>query len=343
MGHFCSSCCHRHAKLSFADKLTNLVVGSMLPLRKFQPGGRAEDSAALLQKCRKAMSSINSGHKKTVKGLWEVSDETFRTPEGADGDGVRVLLHTPKGHECSSDLPLIVWAHGGGLILGSADDQFGADFFNDLAARHKFCWASVDYRLAPEAKFPAAVDDMLQAYAALKDPSFAARFGYNPKKICVAGASSGAFLAAHATLKLAGKSRKDCPVFSASLYPMADPAVQGDSHHLFGDLPMCPTSWIRWSWRAQLSESLDVDPSEERIKEASLLQADWAPCKGLPVLNVVAPFDSLADEGKTLSKVMAAAGVNVEEICCGGSHCISKGYPGSNEQVLSRFCHMLSL
>lgn len=315
-------------------------MGFLLPLRKFK---RAEDNAALLQQCRKTMCVINSGYKKTVEGLWEVADQTFRTPEGADGVGVRILLHTPKDHELSGDLPLVVWAHGGGLNMGSAEEQFGATFFKDLAARCKFCWASVDYRLAPEAKFPAAVDDMIQAYTALKDPAFASRFGYNPQKVSLAGVSSGAFLAIHATLKLARDFRKDCPVFLASLCPMADPAVQGDSHRLFGDLPMCPTSWIRWCWQAQLSESFDIEPSEERIKEASLLRADWGPCKGLPVLNAVAPFDALADEGKTLSTLMAAAGVNVEEVSFGGSHCMSAGYPGSNEEVLLRFCRMLSL
>mmetsp|Transcript_6987 Transcript_6987/g.12938 ORF Transcript_6987/g.12938 Transcript_6987/m.12938 type:complete len:346 (-) Transcript_6987:239-1276(-) len=345
MGHFCSSCWHPHAKLSFADKAVNLVVGSLLPLGKFHPGQQEEDTTALLQKCRKAILGLNApGYKKAVEGLWEVAEETICKPEGSHGAGVRVLLHTPKGHESSGALPLIVWAHGGGCTLGGPDEAWGAEFFKDLATKmcdHKFCWASVDYRLSPEAKFPSGVDDMLQAYARLKDPSFASRFGYDPQKISLGGISAGAFMANHAALRLARDSQKDRPAFLASLYPMADPACQGDSHQLFGDLPMCPTLWIRWSWRALLSESLDVEPSEERVKEASLVQMDWSPCKGLTVLNVVAPFDALRDEGKTLSKAMAAGGVNVEEANGGGSHAISKG--GNREAILSHFSRLLSL
>jgi len=346
MGHVCSSICHRHAKLSIGDKVVNLVVGSIMPLRNIRPNASEESNAAVLQKCRQTFVALNvPGHTKAVNGIWDVTDETFRGPIATDFAGVRVLLHIPKAHTLSGGLPLIVWAHGGGLTLGCADEQWGADFFKDLAIKMgaaQFCWASVEYRLSPEAKFPAAVDDVLQAYAFLKDPSVASRYGYDPQQLSLAGVSAGAFLAAHAALQLMRNSPHDGPTFLAALHPMADPAMQGDSHHLFGDLPMCPTSWIRWSWRALLSESLNVEPTEERIQEASLVQADWAPCKGLPVLNVVAPFDCLRDEGMVLSTVMAAGGVSVDEVHCGGSHCVSTGYPASKEAVLAHLCRMLS-
>lgn len=302
-----------------------------------------------MQFCRQKYLDMNEKqYSKAVEGKWKVGEEMLPRPkDAAEADGrIRVLVHTPTSEEIG--LPLVLWAHSGGTNIGGCAESFGADLFNQISAKApdlKFCWASVEYRLAPEAKFPKAVDDMTHAYEALQDPALAKKYGYDPQKIGIAGASAGGFLAGHAALQLAraaATSHASVPTFLAMVCPMADPTMRGESHAFFGDLPMCPTSWIRWSWRALLSEN-DEEPSEARLREGSLLQADWSPARGLRALNVVATFDCLTDEGLALTKAMASRGTETEEVIAEGSHCVAPSVDAdAKERHLSWWCRVLS-
>jgi len=120
--------------------------------------------------------------------------------------------------------------------------------------------------------------------------------------------------------------------------------MNGDTHLIWGDLPMCPGSFIRWCWRALLTDKEEEEePSQERVREASLLHADWSPLRGLQVLNIVSTYDILADEGRALTKVMAAAGAEVEEVVAEGSHCVATLLDSEAKvQYLSWWCRMLN-
>lgn len=128
-------------------------------------------------------------------------------------DGVRVWLYrpgTPKG----SDVPAVLWIHGGGYLIGSPgqDEQLCRRYSRALGA----VVAAVDYRLAPEHQYPVPLDD---CYAALT--WLAAQPGVDPARIAVAGASAGGGLAA-ALVQLA-LDRGEVPLRAQLLaYPMLD-------------------------------------------------------------------------------------------------------------------------
>ena len=65
-----------------------------------------------------------------------------------------------------------------------------------------FCWASVEYGLAPESKFPACIDDFTSAYVSLADAELSQEFGYDVNRMSIMGVSAGALVAAHAALRL---------------------------------------------------------------------------------------------------------------------------------------------
>jgi len=346
MGVVSSSCCHKQAQLSFMDKIMNVAVGNLLPLGTIgRESATAEGNLEALRVCREALVNMSKPqYDGAVKDLWKVAEEMLPRPkDAAQSEGpVRVVVHSPISG--GANLPLVLYAHAGGMVMSICTEGAGAELFKDIATKQpelKFCWASVDYRLAPEAKFPKAIDDMVHAYMALQDPSIAQRHGYDPARIGLGGISAGGLVAGHATLRLIATSPP--PAFVGLVCAMADPGMKMESHKHFADLPICPGSWIRWSWQALLSEDAEQEPSEQRKKEASLLLADWSPCKGLPAVNVVASYDVFADEDLALTKAMATAGMNVEEVVGAGSHCLGPNVDAeAKEKHLSWWCRTLS-
>merc|ERR1711908_139208 len=98
--------------------------------------------------------------------------------------------------------------------------------------------------------------------------------------------------------------------------------MQTPSHREYGDLPLCDGSWLKWSWNAALADG-GAQPSEERIKEADLLEVDWTISKSVRTLVLTGTYDPNCDEGLALSKAMVAAGMTVETIDAAGSHAVA--------------------
>ena len=166
-----------------------------------------------------------------------------------------------------------------------------------------FCWASVEYRLVPEHQFPSNVDDLVSACRSLSEKALAEEFNYSPSKMCMLGVSAGGFVAGHALL------HHPCPC--ALLYPMVDPSMGGASHRLYGDLPGCPSEWLRlaWDWLG--------------AERASLLEADFSPLQNSQLLLLLGSCDPLRDEGRELSKRLLRTGVAVTTIEAQGSHAMA--------------------
>ncbi len=217
-----------------------------------------------------------------------------RTVPGPAGD-INVRIYWPT--HTSDPLPLIVFAHGGGFVfcdLDSHDDLCRA-MTNGVGA----VVVSIDYRLAPESPWPAAVDDVFAVVAWASD--HADELGADPTRMVVAGDSAGGNLVAVAAQLARDRGG---PAIAAQLliYPAIAADFGTESYRRFGTGYYNTAAAMAWYWDQYVPNHADrSDPT------ASPLQARLA---GLPSAVVVtAGFDPLCSEGEYYAKGLAGAGV----------------------------------
>ena len=197
---------------------------------------------------------------------------------------------------------LLVYYHGGGFVFGDLD---GFDPFCRLLCRDGGTHVlSVDYRLAPEHKAPAALDDALAAYRwALKN---AGDLGAQPGRVAVGGDSAGGDLAAVVS-RLARDAGDARPILQLLLYPITEFDAPTRSRTLFAEGFLLTGHDIEF-FNAQYLQGSGIAADDPRI--SPLLADDLS---GLPpALVVTAGFDPLRDEGNRYAKALAAAGVAVD-------------------------------
>jgi acetyl esterase len=198
--------------------------------------------------------------------------------------------------------PLLVFFHGGGFVLGDIDTHDGlCRLICRDAGVHVL---SIDYRLAPEHKAPAAVQDCYAAYRwALEH---AAELGADPARVAVGGDSAGGNLAA----VVSQQARADgvrLPALQLLIYPVTDFSADTRSKTLFADGFFLTKADMDW-FRAQYLEGAPIDGTDPRV--APLLADDFS---GLPpALLLTGGFDPLRDEGNQYAVALAAAGVPVD-------------------------------
>ncbi|MCX4992727.1 alpha/beta hydrolase fold domain-containing protein [Streptomyces sp. NBC_00568] len=239
-----------------------------------------------------------------------VEDRAIPGPEGAPDIPVRVYLPSPApptGTEpVVSPRPTVVFFHGGGWVIGGLDthDPVARALCRDAGA----AVVSVGYRLAPEARFPAAVDD---AYAALCwAAEHIGELGADQDALVVAGDSAGGNLAAVAALVARDRGGPDLAL-QVLLYPATDarPGAGAPSTEGPADGPAYFLTATQGRWFAEQYFGPDGDRAHPY---ASPLLADP---HGLPPAHVVtAGFDPLCDEGHAYAVRLREAGVRVTEI-----------------------------
>jgi acetyl esterase len=200
-------------------------------------------------------------------------------------------------------LPALLYMHGGGWVVGDIDSH---DSVCRALARRAGCIVlSVDYRLAPEHRFPAAPEDGWAALTWLHEN--AAAVGGDPDRLAVGGDSSGGNLAA----VLARWSRdRGGPRIAAQvlIYPVADFDLETPSYRAVGTGYGLTRESMRWYWEQYLA-----DPSDGLSPDASPLRA--TDLSGLaPALVITCELDPLESEGTAYAAALAAAGVPVEHI-----------------------------
>ena len=199
----------------------------------------------------------------------------------------------------ASGLPVLVYYHGGGWVLGSIETHDG--LCGQLAADARCVVVSVDYRMAPEHRFPAAVDDALDAFRWAREQ--AQELGGDPARVAVGGDSAGGNLAAVVSQQCAGLGEPG-PSLQLLIYPATDLSRESPSYASYGEGFYLTRARIEWFKNIYLSLEERSDP-----RASPLLHRELA---GLaPAFVVTAGFDPLRDEGAAYAEALEAAGVSV--------------------------------
>jgi acetyl esterase len=219
------------------------------------------------------------------------------------GDGpLPATLYEPVARRSASGA--LVFFHGGGWVIGS---RRGYDHVTRFLAEHAGCPVlSVDYRLAPENPFPAAVDDALAAFDDVA--ARAAQLGLDADRIVVGGDSAGGTLAAVTARRAAARRDGPVPAGQWLLYPATDLAARHPSRERFGEGFLLTDEDIVWFQDHYLPPQVDrTDPL------VSVLHGRVAPDTP-PTHLVTAGFDPLRDEGERYAEKLHAAGVAVTAV-----------------------------
>ena len=213
------------------------------------------------------------------------------------GGTIRVRLYHPSHAQA---LPLVVFFHGGGFVICDLDTH--DPFCRSLARASGCAVASVDYRRAPETRFPGPLEDCFAATKWLA--ANADEIGVDPTRLAVCGDSAGGNLAAVVAM-LARDRGGPRLCHQALIYPVTDLANESASVREFGNGHMLTADMMRW-----FADSYLGDTAQAGNPLASpLLVTDLA---GLPPATLItAEFDPLRDEGEAYGACLREAGVPV--------------------------------
>jgi acetyl esterase len=235
--------------------------------------------------------------------LAAVNDIDNRTIPGPAGE-IPIRIYRPFRTGVS---PVLVYFHGGGWVIGDLDTH---DDICRALAHHADCLVvSVDYRLAPEHKFPAAIDDALAATHWVVEN--ADELNIDAGRLAVGGDSAGGNLAAVVS-HLARDRNGPAIRYQLLIYPATDMTLSYPSIEQLGEGYRLTSAAMRWFVDHYLRDRQDQsDP-----KASPLFASDFS---GLPpALVITAGFDPLRDEGKAYADKLAAAGVEVDYRCYEG-------------------------
>jgi acetyl esterase len=214
--------------------------------------------------------------------------DPVRSVEDADADGVPVRVYRPE----EGDLPALVYFHGGGWVVGSLDSHDA--LCRTLAARSGCALVAVDYRLAPEHRFPAALEDAWTAtqWAAQRFP-----------RLAVGGDSAGGTLAAVVALR--ARDRGLPLALQVLVYAATDFSFDTDSYREHGTGTNLTEEGMRWFWAQYLpDDAAGADPEASPLRAGDLAGV-------APALVITAEYDPLRDEAEAYAARLEAVGVPV--------------------------------
>ena len=217
-------------------------------------------------------------------------------PTGGGPGRLRIRVYRPAG-VVARLLPTILYFHGGGWVMGSLE---GYDLVcRYICARTGCAVVAVDYRLAPEHKFPAAIEDAVASFRWLAEN--ATDLGTDPARIVLAGDSAGGNIAAVAAQLLRGEPRPPC--LQWLMFPATNLAFDTPSYGSCGEGFFVSRAAMEWFRSHYLNDLSEID--DPRV--SPLLASDLTGVA--PALIFTNGIDPLRDEGKAYADRLAAAGV----------------------------------
>jgi acetyl esterase len=220
-----------------------------------------------------------------------------------DAAGTPCRLYRPHG-VAESNVPALVYFHGGGWVIGDLDTH--DTLCRQLAHGAGVVVVAVDYRLAPEHRFPAAADDCIAATRWVAGQ--AGVLGIDSTRLAVGGDSAGGNLAA--VVALAAREAGDLPLaYQLLIYPATDQRRGAPSHTTNADGYLLTRDSIRWYH----DHYLESDAHDEDWRASPLLHPDLTDLP--PALVVTAGFDPLRDEGAQYAQALGDAGNRVAYVC----------------------------
>jgi acetyl esterase len=236
--------------------------------------------------------------------------EDIRIP-GPAGE-IPARVYAPSA--ATTPRPAVAYFHGGGWVQGDLETHHG--LCARLSKHAGVLVVAVDYRLAPEHKFPAAVEDCLAAYRWLRTKG--RDVGADISHVAVAGDSAGGNLSAVVS-QLAASSGVPAPTCQVLIYPAVDFSLETSSHRELTDGHVIPRDRILWYMEQYLKS--DADKSDLRASPMRATSLDGQP----PAMIVTAGFDPLRDEGRAYGDRLREAGVDV----------VYREYPGQIHAFVS--------
>jgi acetyl esterase len=229
----------------------------------------------------------------TAEAIAHMYEHTIR-------DGVVARVYVPEG---TGPFPIVVYFHGGGWVSGDLDMHDAT--CRRIANRAKTVVFNVDYRLAPEHKFPVPFDD---AYAATQwAQEHATEFCGDPSRLAVAGSSAGGNLAAAVALKARDAGWPEISL-QVLIYAVLDSRLETASYRDFADGFLLTATQMRWYWQQYVSD-------ESQLEDFRVSPAHAESLAGLPpAIIVTAEFDPLRDEGEEYAARLRDSGVTAETI-----------------------------
>ena len=231
-----------------------------------------------------------------VDPLLSVKRVEDRSIPGPGGE-IPIRLYYPSG---DAPFATLVYFHGGGWVIGDLDTHHA--FCHALAKTSGCLVVAVDYRLAPEHRYPAAVEDAYAATQWIVENS--ALIQADADRFAVCGDSAGGHLAA--VVSLMARDRKGPRIdLQILIYPIADCRFDTPSYEENRDGYMLTRDLMKWFWNHFINDDRETDDpyvSPLRAKNFSNLP---------PALILTAEYDPLRDEGEAYGKKLQEAGVNV--------------------------------
>jgi acetyl esterase len=249
---------------------------------------------------RAAMIAATTNPASPKHPVHDVADAMLPGPAG----DLPVRVYRPDD---TGGLPLLLWFHGGGWVTGNLDTH--DQLCRQLCDAAGIVVVSVDYRLAPEARFPAAVDDCVAAYEwALASAS---EVGADPARVAIGGDSAGGNLAAVVAL-VARERGLPQPRLQLLVYPVTDHEFESAAMIDNAKGYFLEADGMRWFYSHYTRDASDVDDwrcSPLRASDHSGLA---------PAVVVTAEFDPLRDQGEAYGEKLRAASVPTEIIRADG-------------------------
>ncbi len=227
-----------------------------------------------------------------------------RVTSGAAPASTTTEAHSPANASAAAKLPVLLYFHGGGWVIGDLDTH--DTLCRQLANGAGCAVVAVDYRLAPEHRYPAAVDDCLAATRWVQREAEA--LGLDPARIAVGGDSAGGNLAA--VVALAARDAGDLGLaFQLLIYPATDMRALHPSHTQNGSGYLLTRDTIAYFHDHYITERAD----DLDWRASPLLHADLARLP--PALVMTAGYDPLRDEGLAFAAALTAAGNRASYVC----------------------------